>query len=258
LVLVAAIAAAGCTNDKESRDNLTAGYQQLQNSSRDDEFADALARADAQIAKNPQGKGTADAYYLRGRALEQRVKHSEQQAASDLAQARQSYVEALSRSPDAKLEQYIRVSLGNVCYWQDDYVAALQEWSRVAGKLDDPALDAFAFYRVGLCEQRLGNFSGADQTFAKVAQKYPGTEAAIRAQQHSGFKFFSVQLATFANPNSADDAVKALAKDRVNPKHVVDATGKHIVMIGPANTYQQALQLKNRYVTRYPTAVIVP
>ncbi len=258
LSAIIVIGAAGCANDNQTKENLTAGFNALSNPSHDDEFAEALSHADAQIAKDPQGKGSAEAFYLRGRALEQRVKHSPQQADADLAAARVAYIETLGRHPSEQLEKFTRVSLGNVCYWQDDFPAALQQWQIVQGKMNDEALNAFALYRVGLCEQRLGNFSGADATFEKVVKQYPSSDAAMRAKTHTGFKYFAVQLATFANPKAAEDAARSLAREIPSAQHLVDPRGQHIVMVGRASNYTQALQLKSRFVARYPEAIIVP
>lgn len=252
------IGAAGCANDNTTKENLTAGFSSLSNPSHDDEFADALSRADAQIAKDPQGKGSPEAYYLRGRALEQRVKHSQQQSDSDLAAARVAYIDAINRHPNNDLEQYIRISLGNICYWQDDYATALQQWTTVQGKMKDETLNAFALYRMGLCEQRLGNFSGADNTFDDVQKKYPTSDAALRAKSHTGFKYFAVQLATFANAKTADQTAKSLSREIPSAQHVVDARGQHVVTVGHANNYAQALQIKSHFASRYPDAVIVP
>jgi tetratricopeptide (TPR) repeat protein len=250
---------AGCAADQAAQQNLDAGFNSLSTARQDDELSDALGRADAQLAKEPAGKNAPKALYLRGHALEQRVKKSPAQAASDFAAARQAYVEALQQDPGQPLVNYIRASLANVCYWQDDYVTAQQQWSAVAGQFDDDAINAFVLYRIGLCQQRLGNFVAADQTFAKVQELYPqSVEVGTRAKNHMGFQFFVVQLATFATQQSADATVKQLVREGVNPKRLTDPRGAHVVTIGPCATYAQAQQLKSRYIARFPDAVIVP
>ena len=259
LVALIALAICGCAADQAAQENLDAGFASISAAPQNDELSDALSRADVQIGKEPAGKNTAKALYLRGRALEQRVKQSPAQATADFGAARQAYLDALQRNPREPLEHYIRASLANVCYWQDDYTTAQQQWTAVAGKFDDESTNAFVLYRIGLCQQRLGNFTAADQTFAKVQQTYPNLlEVVQRAKNHAGFHFFAVQLATFANQQTADATVTQLIREGVNPKRITDPRGAHVVTIGPCSNYAQAQQLKARYLARFPDAVIVP
>jgi cell division protein FtsN len=110
-----------------------------------------------------------------------------------------------------------------------------------------------------IAQQRLGNFVAADQTFVKVQEQFPqAVEVGTRAKNHMGFKFFVVQVATFANAQTADATVAQLIRNGVNPKRITNPRGTHVVTIGPASTYAQAQQLKARYQARFPDAVIVP
>ncbi|MBC8105656.1 MAG: SPOR domain-containing protein [Anaerolineae bacterium] len=256
--LLLLVCGAGCAADQAAQQSLDAGFTSIANAPQNDELTDALTRADAQLAKEPAGKNTARALYLRGRALEQRVKKSPAQATADFGAARQAYVDALQQSPGTPLEYYIRSSLANICYWQDDYTTAQQQWAACAGKFDDDTVNSFVQYRIGLCQQRLGNFIAADQTFATVQEKFQVVEVAQRAKAHTGFRFFTVQLATFANAQTADAAVAQLLRENVNPKRITDPRGTHVVTIGPCPNYAQAQQLKARFIARYPDAVIVP
>jgi tetratricopeptide (TPR) repeat protein len=248
--------AAGCAGDNAARENLTSGFASLQSQ----QYEDAIGRADAQLAKTPHGNGTPEALYLRGRAIEQRAKSNPHAVAADLASARQTYVDALNLKPSAPLDAYIRTSLANVAYWQDDYATAMQQWSAAYGKLGERSgeCDPFILYRIGLCQQRLGQFDAADRTFATVIQRYPTTEAADRARQHSGFRSFAVQLATFASVQSADRATTELRKEGLTPTRLVDPRGGHVLRVGPANTYAAAQQLRQRFASKYPEAIIVP
>jgi cell division septation protein DedD len=92
-----------------------------------------------------------------------------------------------------------------------------------------------------------------------VQQTYPNAAEVVgRAKSRTGFTFFTVQLATFANPQTADATVMQLMRDGVNPKRVSEPRGTHAVTIGPCATHAQAQQLKARYIARFPNAVIVP
>ena len=248
------ILAVGCVADTATKQNLTAGYTALDNR----QFDEAIHRADEQLSRTPAGPGTAEALYLKGRAIEQRVKPDQQQVQSDLQQAREMYVEALQQQPSPTLDAYARTSLANIDYSMDDYAAAMQKWSDVYRSLEDNEVRSWVLYRIGLCQQRLGQFEPADRTFSTVIDTYPNTPAAERARQRMGLRSFAVQLATFDKPQAAEQAMQQLRKDGAVPQRLVDAQGHQVVTIGPAATYQQAKQLKSRYEAQYPYASIVP
>jgi tetratricopeptide (TPR) repeat protein len=251
---LAVLLVAVCANDAATRDNLNSGYRSLEAS----QFDDAIARADAHLQKHQKGNGTADALYLRGRAIEQRPAVSQDEARANLQAARDNYREALAQRPAPKLEAYIRTSLANCAYFLDDYTSAASEWTTAYDKLDDSNVRSWVLYRVGICRQRLGQFDSADQVFAMVQREYPNTVPAQRAREHQGARGFTVQFATFANSATADSAVNTLRREGVLPMKATDAQGRSVVRAGPMPTYQQALALKQRYADRYPDALILP
>ena len=57
----------GCGPDQQAKRDLTVGYDALEAQ----QYDQALAAADAYLHQRPNGAGTAEALYLRGRALEQ-------------------------------------------------------------------------------------------------------------------------------------------------------------------------------------------
>jgi tetratricopeptide (TPR) repeat protein len=254
LLLLPPLLAAGCGADRSTRQNLTAGYQALQAR----QYEAAMAAADEQLRRTPKGPGSAEALYLRGRAFEQAGASNAKEAQSNLQSARTAYLEALKHSPAPRLEVYIRTSLGNVAYFQDDYAAAVREWSGVYDRLDDPSVRSWVLYRVGLCQQRMGNFEQADKTFLQVQRVYPNTVPAQRAREHHGTRGFTVQLATYANRNTAEAAMHILRREGILPNPTVDPYGRTVVRVGPMQSYQQAVALKQQYAERYPDALIVP
>lgn len=251
----AAALMSGCASDDKTKENLSSGYSALE----EKQYDQAIARADAQLQKEPRGPAAAEALYLRGRALEQKPVSAPQEARANLIAARSSYGDALRNSPSPKLESYIRTSNANCAYFLDDYSTAASEWTAVYEKLEDPATRAWVLYRVGICRQRQGQFDLADQIFAQVQKDYPNTVPAKRAQEHHGARGFTVQFATFANPSSADGAVNTLRREGVMPSTEFDPMRKTtVVRVGPMQSYQQALALKQRYSDRYPDAMILP
>jgi len=134
----------------------------------------------------------------------------------------------------------------------------VSEWTTAYDSLDDDNIKAWVLYRVGLCRQRMGQFSDADQVLAAVQERYPSTIPAQRAKEKMGARNFSVQLATFADGSTADAAIGALRKEGVAATRQPDPKGRAVVFAGPVQSYQQAVALKARFAGKYPDAIIVP
>ncbi len=255
LLFISSLVIAGCV-DQNSRQTLQNGYAALDAH----QYDQAISEADAFLTKTPQGVGSADALYLKGRALEERATSSSDapRAKQDLEAARMAYINALQQNPPRTLDGRIRAGIANVAYWQDDYQTAAQQWSAAYQNIDDPSTKSFILYRVGLAQQRMGEFSKADETFASVQQQFPGTDGAIRAKERQGARSYSVQLATYANSATADANIAQLRREGLNPTRSNDAQGHAVLAITSIPNYQQALQIKNRLAARYPNALIVP
>lgn len=222
-------------------------------------YDQALAAADRYLRENPGGAQAAEATYLRGRAIEQRVKADNAEASSHLNQARAEYQKALALSPSPQLEGYIRTSLGNVCYWLNDYANAESYWAAAYNILEREDLKAWVLYRIGLCRQRLGRWADADKAFAMVAEQYPGTEAAERALVKKGTRQFVLQVAAFASAESANRLIASLTSQGIRAYRAEKPERKlFLVMAGPCSTYAEALTLKARLGPQYQDAIIQP
>jgi TolA-binding protein len=249
LALLLAVAA-GCADQKAleaTRKALTVGQNDQ-----------AIAQADAYLQRSPRGAGASEALYLRGRAYEQRTASSAAEATANLRAARASYVEALSRSPRSNLEAYVRTSLGNVAFYEEDYTTALTQLASAYEHLNKPELQSWALYRMGLCQQRLGRFVEADRSFALVEQTFPRTQPAPYAREHMGVRSFYVQLAAFDAAAGADKAAAAVRRSGVPTLRLVDARGHQVVRVGPYATYAQARAMKQRFADEYADAMILP
>jgi tetratricopeptide (TPR) repeat protein len=245
---------AGCNSDNNARQNLNAGYTALEQR----QYDQAMARADQHLRQTPAGPGSAEALYLRGRALEQKTAANPAQSRQNFLQARDAYNQALALAPGEPLEGRIHAGLANTSYWLDDYPSAQQQWTAAYESLDDPAAKSFALYRIGLCQQRLEQFAQADQTFGKVQQGFPNSDSAKRAREHQGFRSFTVQLATFANGRTAESAANSLRKQGIVVGKSVNPQGQTVLSLPPVPTYAQAEAIRGRYASIYPQAVIVP
>lgn len=224
------------------------------------EYNQALADADKVIASGQHGPATAEALYLKGRALEGKNSTGELKAAEvtqNLAAARAAYMQALDTVPKQPLDSYIRTSLANVAYFQDDYSTAISQWAAAYDKLDRDDVKAWALYRIGVSQQRIGQYDQADKTFGNVQTTFPNTVPAQRAREHQGARAFYVQLATFSTGQAADTAVASLKQQGV-PAARADNGNTSIVRIGPVSSYSQATYFKQRFADKYPDAIILP
>jgi tetratricopeptide (TPR) repeat protein len=241
-------------SEQAARSELNQGYAALEAQ----QYDQAMNRADAFLQHTPAGPGSAEALYLRGRALEQKPASNQAEAVANLQAAQRTYRDALAHSPSPKLETYIRVSQGNVDYFLDDYAGAVAEWNAAYDKIDDNDVKAWVLYRIGVCRQRLDQFSEADRYFTSVQQHFPDSLPAQRAKEHIGARSFFVQFATFASAPAADDAINAFRREGVLAGKRVDAKGRSVVVTGSLPSFQQALALRNRYAGKYPDALILP
>jgi tetratricopeptide (TPR) repeat protein len=144
-----------------------------------------------------------------------------------------------------------------MAFFQDDYATAEQYWKQSYDHIDDADSRAWILYRIGLCRQRLDRFAEADATFSDVESNFPNTEPAQRAREHACMRGFYVQVGPFTDPLAAKKAGDGLRAMGIASKPQM-AGSAQVVMAGPRNTYREAQQLRERLITSYPTAVIVP
>jgi tetratricopeptide (TPR) repeat protein len=248
---------AGCAAPNGPKEKLAAAYSQLESPNPDS--AQIMAAADEYLQANPNGPAAADALYLRGRALEARAQHDVNTAGKDWADAYNYYSQALAQKPRPGLEGLIHVGMGNILYFQDRYAAALSEFSSGYEKLERDNDKAWARYRMGLCAQRLGNWTEADKDFAAVEQAYPNTVQAKRSAEHLGARNFWVQAGTYANPKTAEAAERALKKEGLPAQRFQD-NARHVqyVRVGPFGNYVTAAGTRQKILGTYRDAIVIP
>lgn len=253
--VAAALMCAGC-RPAPPAEVLRAGYEAL--AAR--EYEQAMGAADRFLEASPSGPGAAEAMYLRGRAVEQRAKNTDAEALADLRQARGLYEQALLLRPAPLTEIYIHTSLGNVCYWLEDYAAAEVEWSGVVDRLPSDELRSWVLYRIGICRQRLGRWALADAAFAAVQRQYPSTPVAAAAARAQGARQFHVQVAALSDIVSAENTVRKLRGEGFPAARMArPEKNLHAVVVGPLPDYPRARAMKDRLVRAgYGEAMIVP
>jgi tetratricopeptide (TPR) repeat protein len=250
--LVSTLVLASCTGSPQSRQDLNLGKQALDVGQTDD----AIRDADAVIASN-DGPAMAEAYYLRGYAIEIRPKSDNIAAAHDLALARESYSRGLNYDPRAAIAGRLHVQLGNVCYYQEDYSAAVPELMAAYNTLDGSQPKDLILYRIGIGEQRLGRFDDADRTFQRVQQDYPGSAYSAPAHAHQGIRGFYVQLGAYSQDRDIEAAARAVAAAGSAPLKTTEK-GLTVIRTADVPSYAQAQQLRQQLASLYPDARVMP
>jgi tetratricopeptide (TPR) repeat protein len=241
-----------CTGDPQSQQQLDASKQALQAQ----QYDPAIRSADAAIASNDSAE-LAEAYYLRGYAIENRPKADTADAIRDLALARESYVNGLTHDPGPAVAGHLHAQLGNVTFYQDDYSTALREFDAAYPLASEPGNKPLILYHMGICEQRLGRFDDADRTFQRVVQEYPGGEYGPYAQARIGVRGFYVQVGAYSQPSDIQKAAKAVASAGSAPLKTNDK-GLTVIRTSDVQSYDQAQDLKERLASRYPDARVMP
>lgn len=259
ILLVALLGGCAANNPNVNRQELNAGYQSL--AAKD--YEAAMARASEFLQRRPEGPGSAEALYLQGRVHEQRAQDEatagrDAESKADLQQAMSIYQRALQMSPPARVDALLRAGMANVAYFQEDYSTAMQKWAEAYDNIPQPDAKAWILYRIGLCQQRLGRFDQADNSFSIVRHDYPGTEPAQRAGSHYGARAFFVQVGAYGDATNADKTARALTQQGFKASKAIEPGGKQAVRVGPAGTYAEAKSLRERLLGSYPGALIEP
>jgi tetratricopeptide (TPR) repeat protein len=224
-----------------------------------DRYADeAISDAGSYLSASPYGPEAAEAFYLQGRGYELKVSSGPTERMGNMAQARSAYQLALGRSPSPALEGNIRASLSNVTFFQDDFAAAIDQATQASKLVDSGEVKGLLLFRIGVCQQRLGEFTNADYTFNQVMQRYPGSGVAEAAREHAGQREFYIQLATYPSPEAAEKELTRLRSSGAIITRRSDAQGHTIADIGPFSTYQDAKKSKDSLGNGFPDALIVP
>src|SRR5258706_3299735 len=247
----------GCAAGPSPKEKLAAAYQELDNPAPN--YAPGIDPPDVYLKANPTGPAAADALSLQGRALEGQAQQDVAAAPKDSAEAYNYYSQALTQNPRPALEGLIHAQMGNVLYFQDRYSAALDELSAGYEKLERDADKAWALYRIGLCNQRLGKWGEADKYFASVQQQFPDTVQAQRAREHQGATAFWLQVGTYASPAAADAVTNDLKRQGLMAQRFHDTVRNvQYVRVGPLGTYDSAVAAQQRVLAKYRDAIILP
>jgi tetratricopeptide (TPR) repeat protein len=249
----------GCAAHDNNVKTLRQGYDALAVQ----QYSTAMDDANAVLAANADGTLPAEAHYLRGRVFEETAMASPPSAAqaTNLQNARDEYRQAISLPHRTDLDGDARAGVALVAFYQDDYSTALQQWQTAYPELKKPEDRVRTLYRMGQAAQRLGQWALADQYFQQVQQQAPGTDVAANARMHEGARAFYVQVVASVSANQATALQRQLNASVIAAQIAPGATtasGHLSVRSGPMPTYGQAKSLRDRLLSKYPNATILP
>jgi len=243
---------AACTGSAESRQELHSGKLALDSQ----QYNQAIRDADAVISSG-DSDALAEAYYLRGYAIEMRPKADNAATAHDLAMARDSYAKGLGHDPRPTLAARLHAQLGNVCYNQQDYSAAVPELTAAFNGTDATLPKDLMLYHIGIGQQRLGRFEDADTSFSRLQRDYPNSPYAGPARAHQGVRGFYVQVGAYSRDSDIDAAARAVAAAGSAPLKMYNK-GLTIIRTADVPSFVQAEELRDRLVGEYPDARVMP
>lgn len=252
------VLACGCAPaDPKANSNLDRANTEL----REAQYGPAYVSANDAIVADPTGPTAPAAYYDRGRAIEDRPKTDQAASFADLRQAASDYnraIDALNSNANKSLEGQIRAQLGSVSIELDDYATAAIQLARACTLLDDDSARRDAMYGLGLSQQRLGLFDDADQTFGRVEDQFPDTDAARLSRSHAGTRAFFVSIGAFTAPDDVNRASARIVQAGFSAQLLRVANGVTIVTAGPFSKYASAKALQGQLAQDYPGSMIVP
>jgi len=240
----------GCQQDEHAQQALAAGEQSFAAKN----YEMAIARASGAISLNPE---LADAYYLRGRAIEERTKPSAVAAANDLSMAKIDYLKGLTVNPSKSVAARLHAQLGNIAFNQNDYPGALTQWTQALPDMENDAWKARVLYLMGVSQQRLGRFGDADFTFGQVISQFPDSPSAAEAKQRQGVHGFQVQVGAYSQLADAGRAASMIQSNGAIPV-VTNERGRYIVRSSPTPSYAQAEALRQRLLSSFADAILYP
>jgi tetratricopeptide (TPR) repeat protein len=200
---------------------------------------------------------TAQAYYLRGRAEEDRPKPDANLAVADWEKARTDYQAALNLHPPKALAARCRAGLANIAFAQEDYAVATFQYMTALDDLEQPDWRANALYRIGEAQQRVGRFDDADKTFKRLESEYPDQAVTAKGIAREGVKEFFVQVGTFADLNAAQAALTTVQHAGLTARQIADQ-GLIAVRAGPYATYIEAEKAQATIAGQFPGAKVGP
>ena len=175
-----------------------------------EQWNEAITLYNRFLQLNPNTQIADEAVYYRGRAYLKKGSH--QAAAHDFeyarAQGKTSHIRALAT-----------IGLAETYFALERYSEAIYLYKTALAKYQSEIPADEALYRIGVGQQRLGNWQEASEAFTTLVKKYPSSDKAKDAARRIRLpgNFYSIQVGAFTNKSNADALASRLQQAGFEP-----------------------------------------
>ncbi len=252
LILGACLMLTACDTSEMDRNSLRQGYT-LYSQRKVDE---SEAVATKFIAANPDSPNLDEALYLRGisRLTRGGGEAAKQAAADDLRLAIQK-----TTRPDLKAKAYR--ALGDIDFEGSRWELARSEYAQALPGMTTPKSVTELSYRIGACLQAVGQWDKAPPWFQRAVAANGDPELKDRALARMNAHSFALQFGAFQDGPKAAELGRQLQTAGITPAITSELReGKllYLVRSGAYQTRVEADLARDRVLSRYPLAAVVP
>lgn len=199
-------------------------------------YPDASAKLEKLLQQGPPTTAASEAHYMLGLCNVPMQQPD---------QARRSFQNALQNTDLPILKHYIRLSLANLAFEQQDYSKAAQLYGPYLDSLPRRPPFHWAYYRYGLVLQATGNFKQADVQFARIIHLFPDTDVFDSARNHFGKTHYTIELGHFPSLELAEQQQKEfpdLAEKIISVTRPTTGNWFYVNLYGKFETFPEAKQ----------------
>ena len=222
------------------------------------DYVRAIPSLDRFLSEAPPGSDTPEALYLRGMCRAQTGRRPD--AYSDLHRA------ALLASKNTELAWRTYLVLGTLYFEDEKWDPAAQSYRAALERMPEPPAPPrdHVLFRLGLCHERLGQWSFALRFYGDLARQFGSGPYAEGAQRRLELRtdHFAIQAGAFRTRANAENLVADLGRKGLHAaihEESRNRTPIYIVLIGSYASYDEARShlemIKRNFV---PQAVMWP
>ena len=183
-------------------------------------------------------KELGQAYYLRGLCYQEMGSGRELEASGD-------FEAAIKKSRGEAVAGLAHVALGHIYFEKhpDKQDKAIEQYTAALGKLGEVKPKDVVLYRLGVAQQKLGQWSEADLHLSRCLDGFAESKYASYARGRFGSRRWRLQYGAFGNLGGAKRMVRELGRSGVEAEWLPrrkDGRLLYAVQSGEYNTYAEA------------------
>lgn len=244
------LGATGCQSMTERQRALLDQGEQAFSGRQYDVAADRLTQFLNEVRDRP---AAARGRYVRGMALALRGQRN--QAYADLERA------ATDGDPDVA---WRALAVLGVLHWEDQHwTQAARAFGQAVARMPvTPPMDGL-LYRLGLSEERSGNWAAALEAYRRLAGAFPASDYQANVSRRLALRadHFAVQCGVFAQASGAQQLAADLnqrGQSAYIRQELRDGETYHVVLVGRYSSYERAALALTQVQSYMPGAVLWP